>query len=106
MHREHMTMETQSTTILNTDDKLKRIDMGLLLQFEAMMRERNQRAAGRSLGLTQSTISKPMNRLKAIFDDELFTTVDKHGRADVTPRAVDLGISVWPAAGSMDTRLS
>jgi len=51
---------------------LERLDLNLLVVFDALLRERSVTRAGKSLGLTQSAISHSLTRLRAYFDDPLF----------------------------------
>ena len=54
------------------DIDIRRIDMTLLLVFLAVMRRRKLTAAAEELGLTQSTISHALARLRQAFADDLF----------------------------------
>jgi len=49
------------------------IDLNLLVILDAIYSEKNLTHAGRKLRLTQSAMSHALNRLRAIFDDQLFT---------------------------------
>ena len=48
-------------------------DLNLLRVFDAVMEERNVTAAARRLRLSQSAVSAAVARLRALYDDELFT---------------------------------
>src|SRR3954454_25173177 len=48
------------------------LDLNLLRVFEALMEERSATRAGAKLGLTQSSISHALNRLRYVLKDELF----------------------------------
>lgn len=52
--------------------KLRRLDLSLLLVFLGLMRHRKAAAVADELGLTQSTISHALARLRDVFGDELF----------------------------------
>jgi DNA-binding transcriptional LysR family regulator len=67
---------------------IRRLDMTLLLVFAELMRHRKLTAVAERLGLTQSTISHSLRRLRGIFDDELFL---RHaGGVEPTARAQEL----------------
>ena len=51
---------------------IRRLDMTLLLVFGELMRHRKLTVVAERLGLTQSTISHSLRRLRDVFDDELF----------------------------------
>jgi DNA-binding transcriptional LysR family regulator len=53
-------------------DDLARIDLNLLLVFEAVMQERSVTRAAQRLSVSQSTISHALNRLRQALKDELF----------------------------------
>lgn len=62
---------------------LARLDLNLLVLFEALLAERNiTRAAGR-VGLAQPSASRALDRLRDIFDDQLFVRTP----AGMTPTA-------------------
>ncbi len=50
------------------DIQLRRLDTGLLLTFEAVLRERNLARAAMELGLTPSAVSHALARLRDIFE--------------------------------------
>jgi DNA-binding transcriptional LysR family regulator len=67
---------------------IRRLDMTLLLVFQELMRHRKLTAVAQRLGLTQSTISHSLRRLREAFDDELFL---RHaGGVEPTARAQEL----------------
>jgi DNA-binding transcriptional LysR family regulator len=51
---------------------IRRLDMTLLLVFQELMRHRKLTVVADRLGLTQSTISHSLRRLRDVFGDELF----------------------------------
>lgn len=51
---------------------MERIDLNLLVVFEALVREGSVTRAGESLGLSQPAVSAALGRLRDIFDDRLF----------------------------------
>jgi DNA-binding transcriptional LysR family regulator len=62
---------------MNRND-LRRVDMNLLVMFEALMIERNLTRVGEKLFITQSTVSAALARLRDLFDDPLLI---RSGRA-------------------------
>lgn len=52
--------------------KLRRLDLGLLLVFLGLMEHRKAADVAADLGLTQSSISHALRRIRDVFGDELF----------------------------------
>ena len=52
--------------------RLDRVDMNLFVVFDVIYTERNLTRAGNVLHLTQPAVSSSLNRLRAVFGDELF----------------------------------
>jgi DNA-binding transcriptional LysR family regulator len=48
---------------------LRKIDLNLLVAFDALTRERNVSRAARALGITQPALSHALKRLRALFND-------------------------------------
>src|SRR5262249_47682525 len=71
------------------------IDLNLLVLFEALLIERNVSRAARRLGLAQPSASNALNRLRALFGDDLFIRTPKEMRP--TPRAMELAAPVISA---------
>ncbi|MFO0554710.1 MAG: LysR family transcriptional regulator [Polyangiaceae bacterium] len=68
---------------------LRGLDLNLLVTLEVLLAERNVTRAARRLGVTQSTLSHALSRLRDVFHDPLLV---REGRAMVlTPRAEALG---------------
>src|ERR1700693_2530511 len=68
--------------------QFRRLDIGLLLVFEEVLRTGKLTSASQKLGLTQSAISHALGRLREIFGDPLFL---RRPHALVpTPRALAL----------------
>lgn len=80
--------------------KLRRLDITLLLVFLNLMRERRAVTVADRMGLTQSSISHALKRLRAVFDDPLFLR-KPHG---LEPTAV--AIAVEPAIREALDRLN
>lgn len=67
---------------------LREIDLNLLLVLDTLLAERNVTHAAHKLGVSQSTVSAALARLRSLFNDELFLK-QPHGVAP-TPRALSL----------------
>jgi len=82
---------------------LQRIDLNLLVAFEALMAERSVSAAAVCLGLSQPAMSSILRKLRALFDDELFV---RSGRAMLpTVRALQLEVPITQALAQIRTAL-
>lgn len=67
---------------------ISKIDLNLLVALDALLTERSVTRAARRLGLTQSSMSHSLGRLRVLLGDPLFVRV---GRAmEPTPRALHL----------------
>jgi DNA-binding transcriptional LysR family regulator len=67
---------------------LESLNLNLLLAFEALLDEQNVTRAAQRVGLTQPAMSNALNRLRAVFGDELFRRVP--GGVAPTPRAIEM----------------
>jgi len=67
---------------------ISRIDLNLLVAFQALMVERSVTRAAKSLFLTQSAVSASLRKLRLIFKDELFIRTS-HGM-NPTEKAVEI----------------
>ena len=67
---------------------LARIDLNLLVAFDALASERSVTRAARRIGIGQSAMSHNLARLRALFGDELFIRFSDGMRP--TPRALEL----------------
>lgn len=76
-----------------------RLDLNLLSVFDMVMIERHVTRAAERLGLTQSAVSNSLNRLRVIFDDQLFIKAAR-GVAP-TPRALALWPDIHTAIGQL-----
>ncbi|MFT4520481.1 MAG: DNA-binding transcriptional LysR family regulator [Halioglobus sp.] len=68
--------------------ELSKIDLNLLISLQILLEERNVSRAAERLFITQPAMSKTLSRLRAVFDDPLFTR-SKNGMQP-TPRAIEL----------------
>ncbi len=83
---------------------VSKIDLNLLVVFDAVMRQRNVTRAAASLGLSQSAVSGALGRLRAILRDPLLV---RTARGVVpTARAERLAGPVRVALSSMERALS
>lgn len=83
---------------------LTRVDLNLLVVFDALMRERHVGRAAARLSLSQSATSHALGRLRALFDDPLFV---RHPRGiEPTPRGRDLAQPVSDALSQLRQVLS
>ena len=69
-------------------DPLSRIDLNLLVAFQVLMQEKNVTRAAERLFVTQPAMSKTLNRLRNLLDDELFVR-SSHGLTP-TPKSLEL----------------
>ncbi|GIX31461.1 MAG: LysR family transcriptional regulator [Porticoccaceae bacterium] len=68
--------------------RLARIDLNLLVALEVLLEERNVTRAAERLFITQPAMSKTLQRLRALFEDELFV---RSGRELIpTARALEI----------------
>jgi DNA-binding transcriptional LysR family regulator len=88
---------------MNRND-LRRVDMNLLVVFEALMIERNLTRVGEKLFITQPTVSAALARLRDLFDDPLLI---RSGRAmEPTPRAMQIFNELGPAMDVISAAIS
>ncbi|WP_051341199.1 LysR family transcriptional regulator [Azospirillum halopraeferens] len=71
---------------------LARVDLNLLLVFDAVMIERNVTRAAQRLGMTQPAVSNALGRLRLTVKDDLFVRATDGMRP--TPRASDLSVPI------------
>lgn len=78
-----------------TSMNLARIDLNLLLAFEAMMQSRSVSRAAATLGLRQPAMSAALGRLRRLLGDELFVRVG--GEMRPSPKAIRLAPGILEA---------
>jgi len=83
---------------------LQTLDLNLLKVFEALAEERSATRAGERVGLTQSSVSNALNRLRQVFADELFVRTPQ-GMLP-TPRAEQLEGPIRVALGQLREALA
>ena len=69
-------------------DPLSRIDLNLLVSLQVLMQERNVTRAAERLFVTQPAMSKTLNRLRNLLEDDLFVR-SSHGLTP-TPKTLEL----------------
>lgn len=79
--------------------KLKNLDLNLLLVFNAIYKTKSVTVAADEVGLTQSSASNALNRLREYFQDPLFVRV--HGQMEATPFSQKLSGPVQLAIGQL-----
>jgi len=73
---------------INSYSALRRLDLNLLLIFDALMQEKNVSRAAERVFLSQSAMSNALKRLREMFDDPILVRGAKGMQA--TPRALAL----------------
>src|SRR5699024_549083 len=67
---------------------MKKVDLNLLVVFDAIMRECSMTRAAEQLAMTQPAVSNAVSRMRVAWNDPLFV---KHGRGIApTPRAQEM----------------
>jgi DNA-binding transcriptional LysR family regulator len=82
---------------------LRRVDLNLLVAFEALMQARSVTGAAQRLRVGQPSASHALKRLRELFDDPLF--VRTTGGMTPTPRALALAEPVRAILTSIETTL-
>lgn len=75
---------------------LSRINLNLLIAFDALVKEKHVTKAGKRLYISQSAMSNTLKQLRDVFHDELFIRGQK-SRMVPTPRALELAPAVADA---------
>lgn len=73
---------------MNNDMNLRSIDLNLLVALDALLTERHVTKAADRVGLSQPAMSNALNRLRAMFEDELLVRTTSGMKP--TPRATEL----------------
>lgn len=74
-------------------ERLRDLDLNLMVVFEALLRCENVSRAAEELDMSQSTVSHALKRLRALFEDALF--VRARDRMAPTPKAVELSGAIF-----------
>ncbi|GAL23853.1 transcriptional regulators LysR family [Vibrio variabilis] len=94
-----------SPIIMNDSTNLfYKADLNLLRTFRILLYERNMRKTAERLFVTQPAVSQALQKLRAIFDDELFVKVQ--GGLDPTPFALQLEDKIAPYLDGLETALN
>lgn len=83
---------------------LARVDLNLLVAFDALMSERSVTKAAQRVGLGQSAMSHNLARLRTLFDDELLTRTANGMQP--TPRALALVDPVRVVLGNVEALIN
>ncbi|MDX8346975.1 LysR family transcriptional regulator [Cognatiyoonia sp. IB215446] len=86
------------------ENKIRRLDLTVLLIFLALMRTRKASDVAGELGLTNSSISHTLRRLREVFEDELFLR-RPHG-LEPTAFAIQIEPSIRAAVDAVQSALS
>lgn len=81
----------------------RRLDLNLLVVFEAIYRSRNLTAAGRALNLSQPAVSHALARMREVFKDPLFVRLPRG--LQPTPLANDLAPVLMEGLGTIRSGL-
>lgn len=84
--------------------ELSRIDLNLLISLQVLLEEGSVSRAAERLFITQSAMSKTLTRLRALFNDPLFTR-SSHGMQP-TPRALELARGLSEILGNIGQLVS
>jgi DNA-binding transcriptional LysR family regulator len=103
MRRRHALLKWIDITTIIHEMNLRRVDLNLLVIFDALMRERNVTRAADKVGLSQPAFSNALSRLRAFFEDDLFLRGPDGMRP--TARALELGEQVHEALAAIDAAL-
>jgi DNA-binding transcriptional LysR family regulator len=84
--------------------EFSKVDLNLLISLQVLMEERSVSRAADRLFITQSAMSKALTRLRALFNDALFTR-SSHGMQP-TPRALELAAGLSAILGNISHLLT
>lgn len=88
---------------MTTAVNLARLNLNLLIAFDALMLERNVSRAARRIGLSQPAMSNALRRLRTALGDELFLRTGREMMP--TAAAIELAQTVGPALGEIRAAL-
>lgn len=89
---------TESTQLFS------RLDLNLLKTFRILLQERNTRKAAERLYVTQPAVSQALQKLRTVFEDELFVKVQ--GGLEPTPFALELEDKIAPFVDGLEAALN
>lgn len=82
---------------------LRSLDLNLLVVFDAVFKERNITKAGAKIGLSQSSVSNALTRLRGHLNDELFLRGPRSMLP--TPRAFELAEAIHETLSALEKSL-
>jgi DNA-binding transcriptional LysR family regulator len=82
---------------------IRKIDLNLLVAFDAVLDRRNVTRAGEAIGLSQPAMSAALGRLRAFFDDPLFVKAGPEMKP--TPRALELAPAVHAVIATIKSEI-
>ena len=91
-------------SVLMPNIHAREVDPKLLAIFDAVFLERSATRAADRLGITQSTVSHALARLRDLFKDELFTRSPRGLKP--SPRAMELGPRIHRALAELQAAVS
>jgi DNA-binding transcriptional LysR family regulator len=92
------------TADVGSPEQLARLDLNLLVAFDALARERNVTRAAQRTGVTQSAMSHALSRLRDLFGDPLL--VRGRGGMMLTPRAEALVVPLRSGLSTLGRALA
>ncbi|MCA9623132.1 MAG: LysR family transcriptional regulator, partial [Myxococcales bacterium] len=78
-------------------DRLRGLDLDLLVVLAALLETRHVSRAAERLGVTQSAVSRSLGRLRELFDDELLVRTGHGMRATARAEALRAPLGRWLA---------
>jgi DNA-binding transcriptional LysR family regulator len=101
----HSTMNgVHDTADVGSPEQLAKLDLNLLVAFDALSRERNVTRAAQRTGVTQSAMSHSLARLRELLDDPLL--VRGRGGMVLTPRAEALVVPLRSGLSTLGRALA
>ncbi|MES3003657.1 MAG: LysR family transcriptional regulator [Pseudomonadota bacterium] len=82
---------------------IRKVDLNLLVIFDAMARLRSVNRAAEAVGLSQPATSGALARLRTVFDDALF--VRAGSQMEPTPRALELAPAIHRVVETISTEI-
>jgi DNA-binding transcriptional LysR family regulator len=98
-----MTLEPSPSSVLPALERLRRVDLNLLLSLHALLYFRSVTAAGKHLGVTQPTMSGDLRRLREMLGDQLL--VGTRGHYQLTALGTSLVAPVAEVVAAIDQAL-
>ena len=90
------------TRLKPRNERLRQLDADLLMALNALLQDLNVTQAAKRLGITQSSMSARLARLRTIFDDRLFVSATNGRGVVATPRALAMRESVSMAIAALE----